>query len=506
MEENKVNELKMKELLSISQVRTLDRKEGKKDDPLFLMEKAALGAYKALKKNLHFHSALVVCGGGNNGGDGLALSRLLFEGGYQVQTVLLAGPRSLENLLEEKRLPFKTLTELPSGSFDVIVDAIYGIGFHQPMDDETARLIESLNASKAYKVSLDLPSGLQGDNGLGKISFKADLTLTFGAYKSGLFLNDGLDVTGKIVMVPLYNEKTEGIMKTIEKSDLKKLIKKRNRNTNKGDYLSFTVLGGSLDYLGAPFLAYSALAGLRMGAGYARLAVPKETYPFYALKAPQAILEQMPSKDGHLVFEESYLKHLCDKSAAIAFGMGAINNEETYQIACYLVRNFSGLLILDADALNALSAHGLSVLKETRPGQLILTPHLKEFSRLCGKEVEEIEGESISLAADFASSYHLTLILKSASSIITDGQESYLNISGNSGLAKGGSGDLLCGIIVGLSYLLKDGLSSLDLCKIASFLLGRTAEIFALKFPQRSLLAEDIIALLPYALKEISPD
>ncbi|MCI2069341.1 MAG: NAD(P)H-hydrate dehydratase [Bacilli bacterium] len=495
----------MKELFSVNQIKALDQVEGKKDDPLFLMEKAASGAYQALRKIKPFQSVLVVCGSGNNGGDGLALSRILSSKGYQVKTVLIKGHQSEENKKEEEKLPFKALSEIPEGSFNLVIDALYGIGFHEPLEEDKVELLKRLNSLKAYKVSLDIPSGLNGDNGKGKYYFKADLTLTFGAYKKGLFLNDGLDASGKITLVPIYKKKGKGSLNLIEKKDLKPYFSIRKRNSNKGDYPSLAILGGSLNYLGAPYLSYLALAGLRMGAGYIYEAIPEETYSYYALKAPQAIMIKMPSKDGHLSFEPEALDQLMKRTDAIGFGMGCLTSEDTYKIAVYLIRNFKGLLLIDADGLNALAKCGLSFLKEKRPGQLILTPHLKEFSRLLNKSVEEIEDKQVELAQEFSAEYHLNLILKSASSIITDGEKSFLNVSGNSGLAKGGSGDMLSGIIIGLSYLLKEGASCLDICKIGSYLLGRTAEIFALKLPSRALICEDVINLLPLALKEICP-
>jgi hydroxyethylthiazole kinase-like uncharacterized protein yjeF len=321
--------------------------------------------------------------------------------------------------------------------------------------------------------------------------------LSLGGSQPGLHLGDGLDYTEEI-LIPLKKVSSEVTL--LEKRDLKGKLPLTRRNTNKGDYGKALILGGSEEYSGAPYLSYAALSALRAGAGYAELAVGENEYGKYALKAPQAILRKVKEENGHLVFDEKNMASLIQGISSLSVGMGMGVREETFRLVSYLLKNFTGRLIIDADGLNSLAAFGLDVLKEAR-GQVILTPHLGEFSRLSGKSLAEIKDDPLKAGVEFAAAYRVLLILKSASTVITDGKKTVISACGNQGLAKAGSGDLLSGFLAGFSA--QKGIEPFLAGEAGAYVLGRSAELAASELPLRSFLYEDILKQAPEALKEI---
>ena len=276
----------------------------------------------------------------------------------------------------------------------------------------------------------------------------------------------------------------------------------RIRESNKGTYGHAYIIGGSFSYSGAPYLSYGASAAYRMGIGYAHLAIPKSLVPAYMLKDPQAIITSMDESNGFLRFNKEEFDALMKDAKGIAFGMGAGNNEETAKVAQYLLSNFGGMLLLDADALNSIASYGYLGNLERHVGPLVLTPHLKEFSRLTGIAIDEIEARQKELAKEFAKKWNCVLALKSHRTYVSDGESTYEVSAGNSGLAKAGSGDLLSGLIIGLSW----AYPSIPLIKIATLgcsLLGKAAEYVSknnggLEF---ATTAFDIINAIPMIMK-----
>jgi NAD(P)H-hydrate epimerase len=279
------------------------------------------------------------------------------------------------------------------------------------------------------------------------------------------------------------------------REDINRLLPKRKRNAHKGTYGRAAIVAGSIDYTGAADL--SAAACLRSGAGYTTLFTPKNILPFYILKSPEILLKST-NEGGMYAFKEEIMRDLLSYDS-IAFGMGMGVSEEVYKGAAYLLTHYQGRLILDADGLNSLANFGSKNLENlflNKKCDVILTPHVKEFSRLSGVSVESILNAPISSAQAFAKRYNCALLLKNAVSILTDGEGTAINATGNSGQAKGGSGDVLAGVLAGLCAV---GLSAYESGVVGAYLVGKAAELAAMDVGEYSLTATDLISYLSKA-------
>ena len=266
-------------------------------------------------------------------------------------------------------------------------------------------------------------------------------------------------------------------------------IPKRKRDSHKGDYGRAAIVAGSLEYTGAAYLA--AAACLRAGAGYTTLCVPNDILPYYILKAPEALLKST-NEGGRYAFNESFMQELLAYDS-VAYGMGMGVSNDVQQGAIYLLRNYTGKLILDADGLNSLAMLDKAEMErifQNRKCDVILTPHAKEFSRLSGVSLQEILQDSAQAAKNFAQKSGVSVLLKGARSVITDGARVAVNTAGCSGQAKGGSGDVLSGVIAGLCAM---GATAFDGGCAGAFIAGKAAEIACAHTGEYSLTATDVI-------------
>lgn len=353
--------------------------------------------------------------------------------------------------------------------------------------------------SGAKVVSADIPSGLNGDSGAAALCVRADLTVAVGELKRGLLLGNGADVCGKIVRRDIGISLPQPADAALwEGEDVASLFPPRKKNTNKGSFGRAVILAGSAAYSGAPLL--SCAAALRGGCGYTQLAVPSGLFPHCVGKFPEAILTAAPSAGGALAFDEAFLRTLL-KAESIAFGMGCGVSREVYRIARFLLSEYGGTLILDADALNSLAEYGVGALKG-HAGGVLFTPHPKEFSRLCGKELSQVLGSGADLAKGFAAEYGVEVLLKGHVSSVTDGSFTVYTASGTPALAKGGSGDVLSGIAAAIAAR---GFSPLQAGAGASYLLGSAGSIAAARQGNEySVTASDVVAALPAAIAQLS--
>ena len=281
-----------------------------------------------------------------------------------------------------------------------------------------------------------------------------------------------------------------------------KLLPKRKRNSHKGSYGRAAIVAGSEEYTGAAYLAASAC--LRSGTGYTVLFTPKDILPLYALKSPEILLKPS-NKGGRYAFNEETMRELLAYDS-IAYGMGMGASNEVFKGVKYLLENYKGKLVLDADGLNSLAAFAgkeLDALFSNKKCDVIVTPHGKEFSRLSKMPMEEVLGDSVQVAKNFAKRYNVNVLLKNALSVITDGEGVALNAAGNSGQAKGGSGDVLSGVIAGLCA---SGLSTFEGGVLGAYLVGKSAELGAVDFGEYSLTASELIAYLPKAFLFVAKD
>lgn len=429
---------------------------------------------------------LVCVGKGNNGADGRVVADILSKKhGFTVAVLTVSN--GIFKLFDKK--------------FDIIVDCIFGTGLSRTVEGNYKDAIEKINRSGAYVISCDIPSGLNGDTGKAMgVAVKANLTVAIQEYKLGHFLNDGPDYCGIVVAkdigISIWGEE---YVKKLNDSSISRLFAKRKENTNKGDYGKCCIIGGSKQFTGSVILSSSAACSLRTGVGYAALLVPDSLFNAYVGKVPECILSSFNDKNGFINFrKDDFDKFLNYDSIAIGMGMGI--SEEVYKTIKYLLENYTGNLIIDADGLNSIAQFGLEILKNKKC-KLVLSPHVGEFCRLAKISKDELLDDPINIAQNFANKYDLTLLLKSSVSIITDGQNTYLNTTGTPAMAKAGSGDVLSGLLAGLAARNDD---LIFVSAVASYIFGRCGE-YVVREQQNeyTALASDLISALPKVIHSL---
>lgn len=484
----------MKQAFSYEQMREADRNtiEAAGINPLQLMARAGkalkdavLSAMERLKAN----EVLFVCGGGNNGGDGFVAAQMLVEMGKAVSVLCLAERFTRECLTVKNRYEGDILGRIPRRKYRIVVDCVFGTGISRAPEGVYAALIEFIGSCGAYVISADVPSGL-GENGVAFTPcVTADETICMGQMKTALLLEEGADRAGKITVVDV-GIATTGVGRgadVLEDKEIAAFFPQRKNNVNKGDFGTACILAGSSAYSGAAFL--SAGACLKSGVGYTRLTVTDEMFPYAIGKLPACILRKFDVNDEEILSCNS-----------VALGMGAGITPKLFAFIKKLITEYTGTLILDADALNAIAKYGLNLLSAPRTCKLILTPHLKEFSRLSGIAIADIRRDMVGVAKRFAKKFDLTLLLKSNGSVITDGVRVTLNATGSPAQAKGGSGDVLSGFLAGTCAR---GLSPFDACSVAAYVCGRAGELAADEVGEYSCDASDLITYIPRAIKRI---
>lgn len=477
---------------------------------LLLMERAGVALADEAERLSPSGKIRCVCGGGNNGGDGFVCARVLKSRGREADVVFYAEKQSADcrvNMEKWTATGGEILTELPMDC-ELIVDCLYGTGFRGALLDQDVGTVERINALKKQGVkvlSADIPSGVNGENGrVDGVAVLADRTLCIGEIKTGVLLGDGIDYAGEIKRADIGIELPSGAnYATLSDSKtVREILPKRKRNTHKGSFGKAAIVAGSLEYTGAAYLA--AVACLRSGAGYTTLFTPSEILPYYILKAPETLLKSI-SDGGRYAFNEERMQTLLGYDS-VAYGMGMGVFEDVARGAAWLVENYEGKLILDADGLNSLAAYRKEELPQifkNKKCDVLLTPHGKEFSRLLGVSVKEVLDEGFSSAKALAEKWGISVLLKNAVSVITDGTRTTLNVAGCSGQAKGGSGDVLSGVLAGLCA---EGLSAFEAGVAGAYLLGKAAELAAREVGEYSLTATDLIAYLGRAFLFVTED
>lgn len=423
----------------------------------------------------------VVCGSGNNGGDGFVCARILHEKGFNVSVYELPYSARSEDCATAASQYKGNYIQKITG--DIIVDCIFGTGLSRKVEGVFADVINQINASGAYIISADIPSGLNGDNGVVQcVAVNADLTVVIGEYKLGHALGEGPDYCGALVRadIGIVTDKNDYAV-ALEDVDAAEFFAPRKRNSHKGTFGSVCLVAGSSKYPGAAALCLST--ALRSGCGYVKLFTAPEVRADLIAAYPQALYISSPD-------------YSC---SSFVIGPGCGDSSEIFPMVRSVLRNYRGKLLIDADGLNALSKNGVSALKETKC-KVILTPHVIEFSRLTGKSAAAILADPVGCARDFACEYGATVLLKGATTIITDGHRVVLNVRGNSSLAKAGSGDMLAGLIGGTAAR---GQDIFDAAVCASYVMGAAAELASAEKTEYCVTAEDIAANVARAVKNI---
>ena len=481
---------------------------------IVLMENAARGCVDEILKDfpeIENKKVAILCGRGNNGGDGLAIARLLSRRGTTVTVFLTHGDKySGDAAINREIISHMNCSICHSGddidtqlnAYDIIVDAIFGTGIHGTVDDDAYKIIKAVNSSGKYVLSVDIPSGIAADTGeICGICINATKTATFAAYKKGLLLFPGCDYTGEIIVCDICTPENllSGINKfCIDDKFVQNVLPGRKNNSQKGDYGKVLIIGGSVGMTGAP--AMSANAAMKAGAGLVTVGICESLNPVLEVKLTEAMTYPLCSADGHLSRNcINQLEMLMKKADSILFGPGLGTSEDIASILEYVMKNCTVPLIIDADGLNVLSKN-MDFIQHCNCS-LIFTPHEVEMSRLCGEKTSEVMENRLSISESFAQEYGVTLILKGHHTIVTasDGTQ-YINITGNPGMATGGSGDVLAGIVAAFAA---QGIREEKAAAAAVYIHGLSGDISKEKLGEASLTATDIINSLPETFKKI---
>lgn len=456
-----------------------------------LMLRAGNGAAEEILKRypIKGRSVLIICGNGNNGGDGLVIAHRLSESGADVSIIFPIGKPSTEAACQFYPLPenVKTVSDI-SDRYFMIIDALFGIGLSREISGTAAEIICKANAANAVRISIDLPSGVFCDNGnIWGECFCADLTVTMIAPKPCFFLPPASEFCGEIVVIDIGIRVTESKWKTIKPP----IFPKRAKNSHKGSYGKALLLCGSYGMCGAEILA--ARAALRMGAGIVSAAVCDKNYAAFCCSVPEAVTVPFPTAaSGAAVPAPGVLPAWIATGSALLIGCGLGSSREAYQNVKTALLSTEIPTVIDADGINAV-AENIELLRRVR-APVILTPHPGEMARICGTEISAIEKDRPAFALRIAAEMGCTVVLKGANTIIaSQNGELYFNTTGNPGLATGGSGDVLAGMMVSL---LAQGMHSLEAAKAAVWLHGAAADSAAAEKGERFLLPSDVIEAL----------
>lgn len=462
----------------------------------------------------------ILCGPGNNGGDGLVAARLLSEGGRTAEVFLLGRQGELKgdaraNLGRLKKAGLKVreivsragLEELRASLSQaaLAIDALFGTGFRGPAQKLSAEAIEALNRSGALVLAVDIPSGVDGLTGKAEgPAVRAAATVTMGLLKTGLLFSPGREHSGQVatadIGLPPEAVAAQGIGTCLcHPAGLKEWLPGRRPDAHKGDCGKVLVLAGSAGMAGAACLA--AEAALRSGAGLVYLGVPESLVDLVQVKLTEAVvlpLAETRSRSLALMSLERILK-AAQHCQAVALGPGLSNHPETAELACEIVRQVAGPLVLDADGINALAGRPETL--RSAPGKLVLTPHHAELSRLSGVPAGQIRADPLGQARLAAGRFGHPVALKGAPTVtaVPDGR-SWINPTGNPGMATAGSGDVLTGLMAGL---LAQGMAPERAAVLGIYLHGLAGDLAAEEMTQYCLLASDIIRHLPGAFKSL---
>jgi hydroxyethylthiazole kinase-like uncharacterized protein yjeF len=499
-------------ILSAADIRAWDQ-FSIQHEPVASIELMERAAYECVRWILQQYpvapSFAVFCGKGNNGGDGLAIARMLRGRNYPVSVYILEfGHKGTDdfqtNLAKLQQLPSPGIHFIQSeNNFhplqreQVVIDALFGSGLNRALEDVTAKLVEHINHSGADIVSIDIPSGLFTDrSSKGNMIVRANHTLSFQCYKPAFLVPENASYTGDIHIldIGLHPDFVKTLMSPFELIDIsiiQSIYRPRNRFAHKGSFGHALLAAGSYGKIGAAVL--SVRACLRSGVGLLTCHIPKCGYDIIQTAVPEAMAMTDFNSSFLTKIEEDITKY-----DAIGIGPGIGTASETRMLVREIFDAYRSPMVLDADALNCLSLQ--KDLLQLIPAGSILTPHPKEFERLFGKTANDFERQELALQK--ARELNVIIILKGHHTMIatTDGR-AFFNSTGNAGMATGGSGDVLTGILTGL---LAQGYSSIETAIFGTYLHGLAGDLAAEKLSMEAMAASDLIECLGEAFKKVA--
>jgi ADP-dependent NAD(P)H-hydrate dehydratase / NAD(P)H-hydrate epimerase len=491
-----------------------------------LMENAGLRTIEAMSGFFDLsipRKIVILAGKGNNGGDGFVIARHLFNAGHDVLIYLLADPASLQGdaltnftIVTAMGIPLKSITSIEESSaveigFDgaeILVDAIFGTGLASAPKSYFARLIEAMNRVAIPVVAVDIPSGLHPDTGIPfEPCVEAELTVTYGLPKLGQILYPGADFCGELVVgdisfpAEIIQDDSLAISLLDDARILRPLIS-RNRDSHKGSYGHLFALAGSVGKTGAACLL--AQSALRMGTGLVTVGIPSSLNDILEVKLTEVMTEPLPETQERSFSSDGLSKiiDLCERMTALAVGPGITQHPESRKLVKDLIREIDLPMIIDADGLNVLSGE-VGLLSTRKNSHTILTPHPGEMARLLEITTAEVQSNRIDSALLLAKRTGCVVVLKGARTVIATSEGKVdIVMSGNPGMATGGSGDVLTGMI---GALLAQGYLSPDAARMGTLLHGLAGDHAAEKIGEVSLAAIDIIDALSPVLQSLSP-
>jgi NAD(P)H-hydrate epimerase len=462
----------------------------------------------------------IICGKGNNGGDGLALARRLRIRGVPVRVALLAAISEVSgeakiNLAVLRKMDVELVQNAPEQALadiiawsDVLVDAVLGVGLSSPLKGRYARVVNAINESGRPVVSVDIPTGINADTGaVMGAAVHADLTVTMAVLKRGLVLHPGLQHAGLVRVADLgmpaeVIEQEKISLSLLDRGFAWGVPAWRKPDAHKGDYGHVLVIAGSPGKAGAAIMA--ARGALRTGAGLVSVATPAGLVPVVQSQVAEAMcVPSQESMEGTLGIGAAVeLLKAADTMNAVAIGPGLSTHFETSHAVRELVQRIPVPLVIDADAVNALAGH-TDILKRAK-APVILTPHPGEMGRLLGLSSVEVQADRIGTASAFATKHHVVLVLKGAGTVVAlpDGKV-FVNSTGNPGMATGGTGDALTGMISGF---LAQGHPAAEAACLGVYLHGLAGDLAAREKGEAAMLAGDLLEKLPEAMKTLMED
>lgn len=512
-------------LLSAAEMKRIDRRaiEEFSIPGMVLMENAAIRTVEMIGEMLPQvagSQVIILAGRGNNGGDGLAIARHLVSMGARVLVFMMADPDLLTgdaaanygitSRLEAEIHPLtgemhldKLLVSILQA--DLIVDAIYGIGFTGQLSEFESKVVRMANWSSLPVVSVDIPSGVEADTGrVHGEAVRATCTVTFALPKIGLILEPGKEYAGTVSVADITIPRTlmeAGELQThlITENMVCDLIKRREAESHKGTYGHVLAVGGSRGMSGA--IGMTALASLRAGAGLATAAVPASICSLANSAAAELMAVPLPENgDGTIAMEAApILENLLGTVNVCALGPGMSRYSDAAGIVEQVLEKSGVPVIIDADGLNALE--GQTGTLKNRQIPVVITPHPGEMARLTGMSISEIQSRRLEIARRYAQEWGIIVVLKGNKTVVAgpDGRV-FVNVNGNAGMATGGSGDVLTGIIAGL---LAQGLKVLDASVAAVFVHGLAGDLAAAELGMTAMIAGDLIRYLPESFKQL---
>ncbi|WP_102399087.1 NAD(P)H-hydrate dehydratase [Haloimpatiens massiliensis] len=473
---------------------------------MILMENAALKVVKNIDMN-KINSFVLVCGKGNNGGDGFAIARHLYVQGKKVQVFLVGNTEGLSHdcmvnycIVSNLGIEISKVNNISDldyfrscvGTSEMVIDCLFGTGLTRKIEGIYEKVISIINENSSYTLSVDVPSGINSDNGqVMGICVKAHKTVSFQLYKRGFLKYSTSKFIGQVIVedIGIPSKVIDDVCLRefiLDKNLIKKTIKIRDKYCNKGNFGRALIISGSEGFTGAAYI--SAETAVRSGAGLVTLACPKDIQGILSCKLTEAMTVNFTEKEK--------IQEIVSRAKAIAIGPGMGNSIETFRLLEKIIKRSKCPIVVDADAINVLQNHK-DIIKESS-NALVFTPHPGEMSRLTELDIKDINENRVDIAKKFALENNVIVLLKGYNTVITDGNSTFINPTGNSAMANGGMGDCLTGLI---TSFIAQGYTPLEATYVSAYIHGYCGDKLSSKM--FSVNAKHIIEYIPYAIKEI---